>query len=362
MSFRVRSSGRSLAAEPPRGFSLIELMVAIVILGLGLVMVATVFPIAWGRARQLSEVTTQVSITEGAKTAIGLLTRVDGLGYNAASFVGDLVYCEEDTAHGIPNSIVMYSDTRVHFLHMENLLVSPRAFVPSRLNPWLEDPGTDWSDSYSPWQLERKPLLGAFNPAATVCAWHPDVFACRDTFLSPQVRFEQRVHPPIRRPRAADSVDLTGLFNGQDDEWDELLSTRRYAWAIFHRMPEPCMGQIVEDGVTYTGPDEWQVYSADIARKLAENAMESCTHDFEVYYTMLRRPRSTLRFARQDPATSRCWAWCARTRCASRRCRCRANSARSFAGPTGSPRTTATCLRRWRFQGRRLLHRRLGDL
>jgi hypothetical protein len=267
-------------------------MVAIVILGLGLVMVATIFPIAWGRARQLSEVTTQKSITEGAKTALGLLTRVDGLDYNAASFVGDLVYCKEDQS--IPNSIVMYSDTRVHFLHMENLLVSPRAFAPSRTDPWL-------GASYSPWMLERTPLLGAFDPASTVCAWPAQVFDCRDTFLSPQVRFGQRVHPPMR-PRNADTLDLEGLFIEEDEQWDEMLNTRRYAWAVFHRLPELCTAELPGIGV---GPLENAVYlNSGDAERLAEAAIESCRHDFEVYYVMLRRPQSTLRYARQDPATA----------------------------------------------------------
>ena len=57
-------------------FSMAEMMIAIVILGLGLLMVATMFPIAWTKARTLAEFTNQSSITEAASTTVRLLTRV----------------------------------------------------------------------------------------------------------------------------------------------------------------------------------------------------------------------------------------------------------------------------------------------
>ncbi len=49
----VRESFLAPSARPRRvtAFSLMELMIGIVILGLGLVMVATMFPVAWTRAR-----------------------------------------------------------------------------------------------------------------------------------------------------------------------------------------------------------------------------------------------------------------------------------------------------------------------
>ena len=78
-----------------RGFSLVELMIAIVILGLGLVMVATVFPVAWGRARELSEFTQQQSITPAAQNLTSRILRAAPADLGTAtvgpSFAGDLL-------------------------------------------------------------------------------------------------------------------------------------------------------------------------------------------------------------------------------------------------------------------------------
>ena len=116
-----RYFGSGLFRRSP-AFSLIEMMIAIVILGLGLVMVATMFPIALGRARTLSEFTRQTAIANAAETTIGMLAQVDGLTLNAATFAGDLVY---DAPPPPPNlnsvGLMARSDTRVHLLHMENL-------------------------------------------------------------------------------------------------------------------------------------------------------------------------------------------------------------------------------------------------
>ncbi|MCH8940486.1 MAG: prepilin-type N-terminal cleavage/methylation domain-containing protein [Chloroflexi bacterium] len=58
------------------GFSLLELMIAIVILGLGLVMVATTYPIGWQRAVRLADYTRQISVIEAAHTSAWDSTRL----------------------------------------------------------------------------------------------------------------------------------------------------------------------------------------------------------------------------------------------------------------------------------------------
>jgi len=68
-----RGRARSMHA----GFSLVEIMIAIAILGFGLVMMATMFPIAWQRARNLSEFTSQNAATESAHTTLKMLLHVD---------------------------------------------------------------------------------------------------------------------------------------------------------------------------------------------------------------------------------------------------------------------------------------------
>ena len=59
-------------------FSLAELMIAIVILGLGLLMVASMFPVGWLKARELAEFTTSQSIIGVAEMTVKSLCRVEG--------------------------------------------------------------------------------------------------------------------------------------------------------------------------------------------------------------------------------------------------------------------------------------------
>lgn len=297
------------------GFSLIELMVAIVVLGLGLVMVATVFPIAWGQARKYSEAGTMKSIVGNAEAMVELLASEGGLRPPRGSFAGDLVVTTvTDPITGVKrDEIVMLSDTRVHLLYMENLLASgERAFVPNREVPWCGDncgpasggpSGVRLITRPAPWQLEglevkkatADPFLndGFKDPSdPTVCGDKslgndPDYYYCGTTFLSPQVRFEQRLHPPMR-PR--DNVALSGAFNGVDRQWDDALSTRRYAWAVFHRATE-----LFELG---TGS------GVDLVQEATEVLEKEPCREFDMYYVMLRRPRSTLRYARQNPANA----------------------------------------------------------
>ncbi len=256
-----------------RGFSLIELMVAMTILGFGLVMVATVFPIALGRARDLSEVTTQVAVTDAAEMTVRLLVHNSGLDPtdNASSFAGDVIYDD-----GFPSSKLYAKPDagppRVHALYMENLLVSPRAYTPDWENPQLSEG--------APWELELMPVTEQFSV-------HPDMLPAGHYFLtvgfgSPQVRLGDRVYPPIRR-RNRDSVDANGVFrlSVPDDQWDDALDTRRYAWAVFHRLTEP------EFDMDATA-EQWAAAAED-------------ERVFDIYYVTLRRARSNLRFAQQDP-------------------------------------------------------------
>ena len=55
---------RATRRKARSAFSLAELMIAIVILGLGLLMVAGMFPVGWIKARELAEYTTSQSIVK----------------------------------------------------------------------------------------------------------------------------------------------------------------------------------------------------------------------------------------------------------------------------------------------------------
>ncbi len=274
MALRHRPLARRPTPHRRSGFSLMELMIAIVILGLGLIMAATMFPVAWTRARRLTESTAQMSITEAAHTTVKMLARVDGPQSSGSSFAGDLVFepgaaNDPNLAPGNPGYLVAYSDTRVHALHLENL--SPM-----------------WQVSWEkPWLRERVdlPILQSVcdPPEETDCDGLP--FDVSLLFLMPQVRLESRLHPPLKaRPRA--TYD-DRQFADTDEHWDEVFDTRRYAWAVFHRLRKQ-VGPL-EGALSTLGPG----FNAQNAGQQAANDRRY----FDMYYITLRRPNSTARYA-----------------------------------------------------------------
>jgi hypothetical protein len=242
-----------------------ELMIGIVILGLGMVMVATIFPVAWERARTLNEQTIQQSVVANAHATVKSLVRVSSpssgtvpTADDASSFFGDLVCdpawparpisaCGQDFA----------SDTWVHALNVENVQLADRRFI--REDPWRLEVHPPFTEAY---------LENDVAPAIR-----------ESSFLrQAQVSLPQRVNPPMGR---RGSVDAYGVFTGDDDRWDDALAVRRFCWAVFHRMTTPLPG--------------------DCHTPQTRGA----TRSFDLYYVTLRRPRPTFRYARQDFDPSR---------------------------------------------------------
>lgn len=267
------------------------MMIAIVILGFGLIMVASMFPIAWNRARVMSDEAGQDSIVRAAEEAASLLLATPAAprsmaGPIRASFAGDLLI---DTVDTPPLGVLCYSDTRVHQLHMENLLVAPRSYYPDRRDP-TNSPAL-------PFQLENMYRTSQADPGLTVPPGdEPDwmlgkLTGLAETFAVPQIRLESRVFPPMPRPRAFDSVDNTGEFIKDDPVWDDVLETRRYAFAVFHRLAE----RIGPDPADWADPLHLDQAVAELAKSRA----------FDMYYVTLRRAVTAGRFAQQDPDRNR---------------------------------------------------------
>jgi len=264
-------------------------MIAIVILGFGMIMVATLFPVGWQRARRLSEHTTRQTVIGNAHALMQLMARVDGRSCSGigadkvctrSSFAGDLIvrrnwHCEVDpsiwcdtasTCSSGPcvqnpvNPVLIYwlSDTRVHALNVENLLVVNRAFIPEE-STWVGD--------------NRQDRVGfAQNPANLPPSDQEALF------VNPQVRFEDRVHPPLRS-----RVDRD--FDVDDPGWDEALDGRRFAWAVLSKLRER-IGPVAYDPI-------------------AANDAANDTRTFDMYYITLRRPQSTHRYTPQATGSTR---------------------------------------------------------
>jgi len=282
---------RALSLGRQGGFSLLELMIAIIILGLGLIMVATMYPVAWTRARDLSEYRVQVSSTEAADTTLSLLARANrGEPYDVSpqpgSFAGDFIlYYDRLNPPTAPLSISQVAaipDRRVHYLYVENITASaPRAFVPNRKKPWSGD--------YAPWRLEQVAPPAVDPTLENLCDDSDKPNYCDNLFYSDQVLFGDRVMPPLP-PRG--NVDEEGTFADADPPWDEALDLRRFAWGVFHRLLEP-------DFPPPPAPTATNAELIAYSQKLIE--LSTKKRVFEMYYVTLRRPLPTLRYARQDP-------------------------------------------------------------
>jgi prepilin-type N-terminal cleavage/methylation domain-containing protein len=276
-------------------FSLIEMMIAIVILGLGLVMTATMFPVAWTRARTLTEYTTQRSAAASAESTLSTLLHAAGssirvvpingnptrkLFLTAGSLAGDFFYDPTLVLqYGGQVAIIGYSDTRMHALNVANILVTPQGGAP----------GSEIIDE-DPWLLERMfdiesttfhPILGSgIEVFESNDVWKAQYFL-ENSFYTAQAPVEQRVYPPLGAYPTA-----TGA---PQDKWRDKLSTRRFAWAVLHRLRSR-----VGPAPNLAGP----LSAQDLA--VAAGA-SGTTRVFDMYVVTLRRTQPSNRYAMQDP-------------------------------------------------------------
>ncbi|MEE9294573.1 MAG: hypothetical protein V3W34_06400 [Phycisphaerae bacterium] len=243
-----------------------EMMIAIIILGLGLLMVATMFPVAWTRARDLAEFTNQTTATQTAETTVRMLCNVTDPSqwvppggppapppYVSTSFLGDFaIDIAGDTA---------VADTSVHVLHMENVLVETNDLtVPRAPTIWPEFLDDSVNTPVRPPPPLRMAYLISIDP--TLDNWitalppvqPPDV----------QIAFHERVIPALG-PWPNDG-------GPRDAQWQQQLANRRFAWAVLHKLDAP---------LPMTGDE---------------------TRSMTMYFVTLRRTQSTHRFARQIPA------------------------------------------------------------
>jgi hypothetical protein len=250
-------------------------MIGIVILGLGLVMVATIFPVAWTRARVLNEFTVERAAVAAAHETIRSVTRVSTPSLRGSSFLGDLTYDPTDPTGArrveacdfkpcFPLAPADPPPDWVHPLNMENVrwgaAGQPKQFVPE--DPWLlEDP--------PPKRLSEFKLNLAGSPIVD------------RSFYSIQLALPQRLYPTMTPRPDVDAGSGAFLYSGPNaaeaKRWDGNLDWHRYVWAVLHRLQRPMSSD------------------ADAVND---------TRTFDIYYVLLRRAQPTFRFAVQDPTTA----------------------------------------------------------
>jgi len=229
-------------------------MIAIVILGLGLLVVATMFPIAWMKARDLAEYTTSTTCTDTAVATVRLLTVVSADRNNDGAFYfnpADPLDPANDRPSSFLGDVGYGTDFWVHALHEENIVAdAPQDLLGSFVK--LEDGSA--IDPYGPsppppWAV-GSPVVGA-----------PGV----------QIPFHERIHPPLTpRPTGTPppAADLA--------HWNNLFSMRRFGWSVLYKFDFGATGTpVLNDPRTLT-----------------------------LYVVTLRRGQTTHRYARQDPASA----------------------------------------------------------
>lgn len=297
-----------------RAFSLIEMMIAIVILGLGLVMVATMFPVAWDRARTLSEHTTEQTIASAAHARMEATLRPAGIKlvpidpppilppYEIAtiaptSFAGDLLFDQslarrllsvpvatDEAYQGIipafcDTPLLFFSDTRVHALNMENLTADD--LTETEEDPWELE-----------WVFNLIGAAGSVHPCdpGGAAGWAPSLSIdfVNQSFFRPQVRIKDRVYPTLE-----DRPDDAPSHAEARNAWNDRFLNRKYSFAVLHRLRERVGPEAPPDPAAVTPTD-----SKDLVDRA--NAAIGSTREFDMYYVSLRRAQSTHRYAVQD--------------------------------------------------------------
>ncbi len=236
---------------------MIEMMVAIVILGLGLLMAATMFPVGWTRARDLAEFTTETSTAENAATTVRLLCDVSNPLATPpvlTSFLGDF---QPTVVAQVP------PDPFVHVLHIENALAD-RSALPDPADFIIDEWYLHDTDDFT----ERGQAIESPNLDWALSDWWQAYESGSPSVLPPmaQIAFHERVVPPL--------PPLPPPGDPERERWEELLNSRRFAWAVLHRI-----GNLVS---------------------IQDPAVDP--RSMTLYLVTLRRTQLNNRFARQNPA------------------------------------------------------------
>jgi prepilin-type N-terminal cleavage/methylation domain-containing protein len=261
-----------------RAFSLAELMIAVVILGVGLLIVASMFPVAWTKAREQVEATNIANTLVSAKTItapklrvakqVGIWTGEDSAfdALSQSSFLGDIGVFKNATFDGstLPRK---GSDTAVHPLNMKNMVASPDLYLAGfgGVEGMPEATG-DVFVSENPHRLETVAAPFSFRAPP------------------PQVRFEDRLLPPIPRRLRLGAASPTPDEEGILTDWVEQLRRRRYCWALLARLNngDEWSTDLVQEGVSYDD----------------ENTFDE-PRFVTFYYVTLRRTHGRQRFPQQ---------------------------------------------------------------
>ncbi len=260
-----------------QAFSMAELMIAVVILGIGLLVTSSMFPIAWYKARDVVEATKVTNSSDAAEVSLKFLSGVSSVGNVAKSsfFPGDWV-----TFASVGDfSTSSLSDTRVHHLNLGNYLADEYKDTEKFWinNSWESDyPVADNTWSLDGWLDEELPTVVA----------DPDI--SRKLIMKlfyPVVSANSRMIPPIEaRPQPSDPDD-SDYDAVASSLWEDSFEASRFCWSVFYRF-NSLVGSNVDPNA-----------SAEVRKAQVSEAL-SKPRTLTVYHVLLKRPANA-RFARQ---------------------------------------------------------------
>jgi len=256
-------------------FSMAELMIAIIILGIGLLITSSMFPIAWYKAREVAEAAVIPALANAGEVSLKLSCRPSRPQPNPSTPVHTSSFFPGDwfPASNLAGVLAdVYPDTRVHHLNAGNYLADTREDV--RTVSGITFPVADNS-----WTLEDNLDL-VFDTG-----WISSFVADSDVSRGPQVRAHARLSPPMEaRPLAADNPDPLVVRH-----WEERFETRRHCWSVFYKFNElPGLEYAVAQDPVISLPRKYELANQRLKQPRTLTA----------YFFTLKRPVGA-RYARQ---------------------------------------------------------------
>jgi hypothetical protein len=283
---------------------MVELMFAVVILGIGMLITSSMFPIAWFKAREVAEATVVPALADAAEANIRLVCPPQSKNLVAdlprattSFFPGDWIPLAQPapTGGGNRDHAFIYPDMRVHHLNAGNYLADTG-------EDFRNDAGTLIPIADDSWQLEdnldvmladRNPLLTGFTNGDPTL----DVLAVP---LSPHLRAHTRLSIPLDA-RPADTADTS-----VQSLWEERFELRRHCWSAFYRFNElPGLSFDIESKNDLNGDGTEDAADRDLKIALGNRRLRRA-RQLSMYYFTLKRPVNA-RYARQagyDPDDS----------------------------------------------------------
>lgn len=208
-------------------FSLAELMIAIVILGIGLLITSSMFPIAWYKARDVAESAVLPALANSAELTVANQCRasappanVNAPTYNSSFLLGDWLPAIAFRPLEMP--AVVYPDTRVHPLNLGNYL--------ARSGEDFREEGTEWIPvSDDGWSLEDNlDLVFGGTPEGSYFLGESELMR------QLKVRAHVRLGLPLEaRPLEKDDPEPQAVAL-----WTEKFELRRHCWAVFYKFEQ----------------------------------------------------------------------------------------------------------------------------